>query len=174
MAYNPGMNYNPTGGMAPYSPYSYMNYANGAAPVYTPAPLPVVNNNTMQNQMPTNQPSVAIQGRMVTSREEALGVPVDFTGTPMYFPDMSHGVIYCKKFNMNTGAADFAEFRLFNPQPQSQEVQQALPAPSFVPMEDFQNLQDVVNGLQKEIEGLKKPTSSNNSKGVKKDESDAK
>lgn len=62
-------------------------------------------------QMQTGQ--VAQQGpiaRAVTSKEEALGVPVDFSGALMVFTDVSHGKVYTKSFNMSTGAADFREY----------------------------------------------------------------
>lgn len=73
----------------------------------------------MYPQMPQIQPAQTqvsqnpgLQGRMVTSREEALGVPVDFSGAPMIFPDMGHGVIYVKQFNPGTGSADLREFKV--------------------------------------------------------------
>lgn len=170
---------NPYMGVGNMNPYTnnYLPQTGYSQPLQQPySPVPV---STMpQSQQANTQPNVAIQGRMVTSKEEALGVPVDFSGTPMYFPDMSHGVIYCKKFNLGTGAADFGEFRLVQPQSQSQEQTQQstpVPTPQFVPLEDFQALQGTVSDLQKEIERLKKPTtSSNNGKAVKKDESDGK
>lgn len=167
----------------PYPAYGNMGNGgmpmnNGYNPSYTPsAGYSSANNNPYQPQTamtPTAQ-NMCIQGRMVTSKEEALGIPVDFTGQPIFMPDLAHGTIFVKKFNMNTGAADFAEFKLV---PQAkQPTQDDSNNISFVPLQDFQNLNDMVsemqntiNFLQKEIDRLKKPVNSNSGKVVKKDE----
>lgn len=87
--------------------------------------------------------------RPVASKEEALGVPVDFMGSPMFFPDLAHNVVYMKRFNTNTGAADVFEFR--------GEQAQAAPAPSFAPLDEFNAMKSTIAQLQDEIERLKKP-----------------
>lgn len=152
---------------------------NGYNPSYTPsAGYSSVNNNPYQTQaqMQSTAQNMGIQGRMVTSKEEALGVPVDFSGNPLFLADLAHNTIFVKKFNMNTGAADFAEFRLVPP-PQPPVQQEDNNNVSFVPLQDFQDLNDVVadmkstiNSLQKEIDRLKKPVNSNSGKVTKKDE----
>lgn len=48
--------------------------------------------------------------RPVSSRAEAEAVPVDFMGAPMYFPDLSADKVYCKRWNAQRGATDFAEY----------------------------------------------------------------
>lgn len=72
-------------------------------------------NQAYVQSQPMNQPqtqtATGLVGRMVTSREEALGVPVDFAGGLMVFPDVSHGAVYTKVFNAQTGQAEFAEYR---------------------------------------------------------------
>ena len=68
--------------------------------------------------------------RAVTSREEALGVPVDFSGRPMTLLDTTHGKIWVKTFNPNTGSADLAEYRRVAPE--------QMESTAFVPMSDFQ------------------------------------
>lgn len=173
----------------------YNNMVNNGMPMngYTPSYTPQVGYSNIQPSMQLNQytpqpqpqqmaQNVAIQGRMVTSKEEALGVPVDFLGQPMFFPDLAHGVIYLKRFNTNTGAADFAEFRICNPQPQPQPMPQNDSREennaSFVNVQDFQDLNDMVSemqgtiaNLEREIDRLKKPVNPNSGKAVKKNES---
>lgn len=63
-----------------------------------------------QMQQPQPMQQNMISGRMVTSREEALGVPVDFMAGMTVLPDMSHGRIYVKIFDKNTGGANVVEF----------------------------------------------------------------
>ena len=85
--------------------------------------------------------------RAVTSREEALGVPVDFSGRPMTLLDTTHGKIWVKTFNPNTGSADLTEYRRVAPE-QSE-------TPAFTPMTDFQQLQGIVSRMAEEIQLLK-------------------
>lgn len=68
-----------------------------------------------QYQQP-QQAQMALSGRPVTSREEAAGLPMDFTAGAMYMPDLAHGVIYAKIFNSNTGEAPLLEFRVAKPE----------------------------------------------------------
>ncbi len=110
----------------PYQPPmagSYPSIQSG----YNPAPY-----QAQPVYQPQQQAQPVISGRMVTSREEALGVPVDFMGGVTVLPDLSHGRIYTKVFNPQTGSADFVEFRAV-PTAQAQETvqpehQQALAA----------------------------------------------
>lgn len=99
--------------------------------------------------------------RPVASKEEALGVPVDFMGAPMFFPDLAHNVVYMKRFNTTTGAADIYEFR-------GQQEQPSAPTPSFVPLDEFNAMKDTIDQLKAEIEKLKKPAN----RTVKKNDSD--
>lgn len=59
---------------------------------------------------PQNQQGGGFVCRPVSSRAEAEAFPVDFMGAPMFFPDMSSDKIYLKRWNANTGSADFAEY----------------------------------------------------------------
>lgn len=112
----------------------------------------------MQMQQPaqaTMQPTqmsaapAGLPGRMVTSREEALGVPADFSGQPMVFPDLAHGSIYLKQFNAQTGASEFKEFRAV-------EISEAdTKKPSFASAEDLQGLRDEMQKLREELEAVK-------------------
>lgn len=96
--------------------------------------------------------------RPVASKEEALGVPVDFMGSPMFFPDLAHNVVYMKRFNTSTGAADIFEFHGRQEQPNDSP-------PSFAPLDEFNatketigQLKETIFQLQNEIDQLKKPT----------------
>lgn len=160
VAYNPTpsfipQNYNPM----PQAQAGYMN-------------APVQPQQGLQGQ--GAQPMVLL-GRMVTSKEEALGVPVDFSGNPMYFPT-GQGVIYSKKFNMQTGSSDFDVYVKVNPQNQEQQNVQSVQeqsVPSFASAKDVKELQDKIASLEQEIEELRKPVqvpaeSTSSTKGGKK------
>ena len=69
----------------------------------------------------TMQPQPMYQARPVTSREEALGQQVDFFGAGVLMPDLAHGIVYLKRFNQQTGASDLYEFRLSQPDAQSEQ-----------------------------------------------------
>lgn len=84
---------------------NYPNYFQGMQSAYPQNPQYYQG---MQGQY--GQTSPQLNGRMVTSREEALGVPVDYT-MPIVMPDLAHGVVYIKLFNQQTGAADLIEYR---------------------------------------------------------------
>lgn len=99
-------------------------------------------------QIPIAQQTPTIQGRMVTSREEALGIPVDFTGSPMFFPDLAHGVVYFKQFNQGTGSSDFREFRIADPQ-QNQ--------PTYATTEMIDALKAEVGKLKEDLAAIQKP-----------------
>lgn len=94
----------------PYQMYSnqYQQYQYPTALPQQPAPQPM-------------QPQPMYQARPVTSREEALGQQVDFFGAGTLMPDLSHGVVYLKRFNQNTGGSDLFEFRLAQPEAQTEQ-----------------------------------------------------
>lgn len=102
-----------------------------------------------QPQQP--QPEQMLYCRMVTSPEEARGVPVDFSGRPMTFLDLPHGRIYVKAFDAGSGSAIFRAFGLIE---EPKEETQA-PAESFAPITAVQELQETVRRLEEEIKTLK-------------------
>ena len=118
--------------MANFPPFQYQPQLGYQQPTY---------------QMPYQQQEQPLFCRAVTSREEALGVPVDFSGRPMTLLDTTHGKIWVKTFNPNTGSADLAEYRRVAPEQAE--------APAFVPMSDFQQLQGVVQQMAEEIQKLR-------------------
>lgn len=110
--------------------------------------------NQVYQQGQNYQPSIIQQSnsgyicRPVTGREEAVAMQVDFLGPGTLMPDFPHGIIYFKRFNPNTGAADFVEFRLAPPQPEPKPAQ-------GVTMDDFNALADRVRKLEKMEGGIK-------------------
>lgn len=61
------------------------------------------------------QPAAVGQGisrdsRPVTSREEAVSIPADFSGSLMIFPDIQNNRVYIKRWNFNTGTAEVMEY----------------------------------------------------------------
>lgn len=95
----------------------------------------------MQQQM--QQPQV----RMVSSREEALAVPADFWGTPIYMHDVAHGRVYRKCWNAATGAADFDEFGMI---PKTTEPAQA-PAASYATVDQVKALESKLAEIESYI-----------------------
>lgn len=86
----------------PYTAYSpYMPAFNPQAPVYPPV---------QQNAPQSAQQGLSAASRAVSSKEEAIGVAADFSGAVMVFPDVAHNRVYVKRWNYQTGAADFFEY----------------------------------------------------------------
>ena len=151
--------------MPGYAPY----YGNYMPNYYQPMQNQPIMNQPVQNvqQVPQTNQAASVQQsaqsnffcRPVASKEEALAVPVDFMGQPMFFPDLAHSVIYMKRFNTNTGAADLFEFH---------GQQEQTPAPSFAPLDEFNAMKDTIDQLKAEIEKLKKPAN----RTVKKNDAD--
>lgn len=148
--------------------YGYPQFNPGFNPYQSQQMVPVQPPQIpLQPAQPQNQTAQGLSpaSRPVTNREEAVSTPADFSGALMVFPDLSNNRIYLKRWNMQTGSADFGEFAPVIPagnEPQPQKTA------AFASLEDFQSLQDTVAGLQKEIERLKKPVG----KTVKKNDSD--
>ena len=92
----------------------------------------------------------------VTTKEEALAVIADPFLAGVLMPDMAHGMIYLKRFNTQTGASDFIEFRA--------AAEPALaPEPQYVSVEMFEK---TVENLRSEFLSAKR------GKGVRNDAAD--
>ncbi len=52
----------------------------------------------------------------VTSREEAVAAQTDYFSSGLVMPDLARGRIYLKRFNAQTGASDFFEFGIIQPE----------------------------------------------------------
>lgn len=101
----------------------YGNPYPGAYPgVYNPGPN-VINPPAGQPQAQTlvNNQNAGYVCRPVTSREEAVASQVDFLGPGTIMPDFGHGMIYFKRFNPNSGGAEFFDFSV-QPPPQAQQT----------------------------------------------------
>lgn len=123
--------YNP---YAPLTQYQYQPGANQFAPQYPVA---------QQMAQPSPQQEAYIC-RPVTSREEAVATPTDFM-RPLLMPDLSHGRIYIKRFNPQTGSSDLFDFAAV-------EQEASKPAPQYATVEEL-------NALREEVEKMKKPAS---------------
>lgn len=99
-------------------------------------------------QQPIYQPPQSAQtsqglsatSRLVSSKEEAGGVPADFSGNLMLFPDISHNRIYLKRWNYQTGAADFMEF--------APVVETKVETPEFATKEDIKRIEAEIQKLK--------------------------
>jgi hypothetical protein len=134
--------------MANFPPYPYGGYQPMQMPqMTTQIPMP-----QMAPQMPqTGQMSgggLSPMSRPVSSREEAQACAADFSGALMIFPDLAHSRVYLKRWNMQTGAADFVEFGPVADAP-AEEVPQA----EYVCLQTYQ---EDMEKLRKELAGIKK------------------
>lgn len=155
MAYN-YPTYNSYGSYAPMLPYQ-TPMMQQPQQITQPQIQPV-------QQAPQPAQGLSSASRPVTNREEAVSTPADFSGALMVFPDLSNNRVYLKRWNMQTGSADFGEFA---PVIQSNNEPQQQKPTVFASLEDFQGLQETVTNLQEEINRLKKSTG----KTVKKNDS---
>ena len=89
-----------------------------------------------QQPQPMQQQNSGYSCRPVTCREEAVAAQVDFFAAGLVMPDLSHGIIYLKRFNPNTGASDFAEFKYAPPQVQPEGG--AIDPTQFVTRKEFE------------------------------------
>lgn len=157
-----------------YNPYLYNSM--GMQQAQQGPFMPQQINQSTQIQGASQGQQQAIQGlspasRPVTSKEEAMGVAADFSGALMMFPDITHNRVYIKRWNYQSGAADFVEFAPVIPAPAQEEPQNNQAA--FASIQDLQDLQNVVDNLRQELERLKKPQATAAKAPVKKEKGDA-
>ena len=134
--------------MANYPPYPYGGYQ----PMQMPQMTPQMSMPQMAPQTPQNgqfgQGGLSPMSRPVSSREEAQATAADFSGAMMVFPDVAHGRVYLKRWNMQTGAADFLEF---GPVVETAKAESA-PAVEYVPLQAYQ---EDMEKLRKELAAIK-------------------
>jgi hypothetical protein len=85
--------------------------------------------------------------RPVASIEEARAVQTDFSGALTIMPDLSHGYIYTKQLNLQTGCADFAAYSRVQDAPKVQT--------DYVPRGEFDELTRRFNALCDQLGGAK-------------------
>lgn len=107
----------------------------------------------MVGQAPANGQPSGYVCRPVTSREEAVAVTVDFLGPGTIMPDFGHGMIYFKRFNPNSGGAEFFDFSV-QPPPQAQQT--APMVQGYDPRGDIEALRGDFDALRGELEEIKK------------------
>lgn len=69
-----------------------------------------------QRQQPPQPMQPGYICKPVTSREEAIATSTDYFSLGVVMPDLGHGMVYLKRFNQQTGASDFFDFKLFTPE----------------------------------------------------------
>lgn len=115
-------------------------------PVYGSYQNPQPNYPAMTQSALSGQQTAPQQGftvRPVAGREEAVAMQTDFFGPGIIMPDLSHGVVYIKRFNQQTGASDLLEF-VYAPPQQRQEI-----SGDYVSMDMFRQLFQRVEALEK-------------------------
>lgn len=142
-----------------YPPYNYQPFAGAYSPVQSYS-QPQCNGYQQPPQMPLQAPQMAqttgnqcYSCRPVTSREEAVAAQIDFFGPGTIMPDMGHGMIYVKRFNQNTGGADFFDFAIQPPE----QSRQPDDAPAFATIQDLDSMRQNIEQLRSEIDQLKRP-----------------
>ena len=70
----------------------------------------------------------------VGSREEAVEAQTDYFSAGLVMPDLSHRGIYLKRFNQQTGASDFYEFKLV-------ETEEKKETEQYVTVAEFEKFQ---------------------------------
>lgn len=116
---------------------------------------------------PAPQQAGFIKGRPVTSEEEARGVPVDFDGSVMVFPDASHGMIYTKQLNMQDGSAIFRTYRQIDSPAQGAQPE---PAKEYAEKDEVDQLRQQVAYLQSTLENLSRAANQQRRKDVARDD----
>ena len=133
--------------MANYPPYPYGGYQ----PMQMPQMTPQMTMPQMAPQMPQNgqfgQGGLSPMSRPVSSKEEAQATAADFSGALMVFPDVAHGKVYLKRWNLQAGAADFLEFGPV------ETVAENATVPEYVCLQTYQ---EDMAALRKELAGIKK------------------
>ena len=104
-------------------------------------------------QTPQPQPMQQNSGftcRPVTCREEAIAAQVDYFSAGLVMPDLPHGVIYVKRFNSNTGASEFGEFKYAPPAPAVESG--GINTSQFITRKEFEEFARRMRAVKEEAE----------------------
>ena len=118
--------------------FGYPGYNYNPASTYIPQ---------QQVPQPMQQPQPMAQAfacHPVTSREEAVAAQTDYFSAGLVMPDLGHGTIYLKRFNPQTGASDFFEFRAVQEEKAEEPVQ-------YVTMEEFEKFKNQLKKGERKI-----------------------
>ncbi len=110
----------------------------------------------MQQPMPQQPPAPIV--RPVASLDEARAVQTDFGGALTIMPDISHGFVYTKQLNFQTGSADFAAYQRVQEQA---APQQDINLSEYVKKSDFDELARRFNALCDQLGGTTNEHGSN-------------
>ena len=131
-----------------------MAYFNGYQPAYAPNPgysqYPQMNYQqqrmdylqSMQQPQQAQQPG-DLQARIVTSREEAVASQVLPNGVPFMFYDPNRQMVYMKRIDPQSGAAEFADFGRIQPQQMPQT-----PPVEYAPMTAIAQLEERMDRIE--------------------------
>ena len=134
-----------------------MAYFNGYQPAYAPNPgfqqYPQMNYQqqrmdylqSMQQPQQTQQPG-DLQGRIVTSREEAVAAQVLPNGVPFVFYNPNRQEVYLKRVDPQTGAAEFMDLARVPP-PQTVQAQPV----QYATVDDIDALRGEISQLREMI-----------------------
>lgn len=152
----------PQYGYNPPSPY---------APVFQPTPLPSLPQ--MQPQMQQPQPVQAQQQpvtvRMVASRAEAYAAQIPFDGTINVFVNANAREVYIKRFNPETGGADFGDYLRQNA-PAQQAAADAAPCAEYATAAALEETRAKLAALTEEMDALRAAIGKKTRKGAAEDE----
>lgn len=109
-----------------------------------------------QQPMPQQPPAPIV--RPVASLDEARAVQTDFGGALTIMPDISHGFVYTKQLNFQTGSADFAAYQRVQEQA---APQQDINLSEYVKRSDFDELARRFNALCDQLGGTTNEHGSN-------------
>lgn len=152
------------------------------APIQQQIPTVMQQQNQQMNNTIQMNPiqGISSQSRVVGSKTEAESVPADFMGAPIIMPMLVNGevsAIFVKQWDINRGQANFAEFYKYQENVNSniqndssnnnnnnvaentnsnnlpQQSQEIAPI-SFATVENVQNMQNIMNGMQETINYL--------------------
>lgn len=134
-----------------YAPYGVNGYGSGYAPSMPAYGTPRMDFPQMQQQVQAQQPG-NVFARIVTGREEAIAAQVLPDGNFNAFLDIAHGRVYLKRFNPQTGGADFRE--MVDVQQVSGSAQQPEVPVQYVTVDAFKRLENQVGRLEDQLSAL--------------------